>query len=121
MAAFPTVKFSWDDLTDDTESVMSSAPMERGKPKVRRDNSDARNVVTMTVYFDTKAEAAAFSTWFNVDINAGADEFSFTNPRTGVTYQARIVGGKLGALKHSQRTLEASQRQVSLEYWTAAY
>lgn len=121
MSAFPTVKFDWKDLSEEQDPLVATTPMERGKAKVRRTNSDARSELAMTVYFDTKTEAADFLNWFNVDISAGADEFDFTHPRTGTTYQARVVGGKLGPLTHSQRTLEASQRQLKIEYWMAAY
>lgn len=120
-AAFPTVKYSWRDLQEQPDSVVERAPMERGMPKQRRTNSDARVEVPITVFFDTKAEAAAFEDWFYTDINGGADYFSMVQPRTGATVTARVVGGRLGPLQFQQRTLEASSRTIIIEYLRSAW
>lgn len=122
MATFPSnVKFGWRDMGEKPDSVTESAPMERGIPKQRRINSDARVELTLTLHFDSKAEAAAFETWFYVDIKAGQDFFDFVHPRTGATVQARFKGGELGTLTYLQRTLERSQRQVTLEFWRSTW
>ncbi len=121
MATFPTVKYSWRELSEAPEPVVQRSDMERGIPKQRRIASDARVEVELQVFFDTKAEAAAFETFFWTDINAGQDFFTWTHPRTGAVLQARVVNGQLGPLKFSQRTLEASQRGLKLEYWRSAW
>ncbi|MDP3614082.1 MAG: hypothetical protein Q8R98_19750, partial [Rubrivivax sp.] len=97
MATFPTVKLDWRTFSDKADSVVARAPMERGRPKQRRTNSDARVEMQMTLHFDTKAELAAFESWFDVDIKAGQDSFDMNHPRTGAAIVGRIVGGELGA------------------------
>lgn len=121
MAAFPDVKFEWRDLAEDVESVVERTAMERGVPKQRRLHSDARVEMPITLHFDTKAEAAAFETWFFDDIDAGQDWFDFTHPRTGVVVTARIVEGKLGALSFLNPALEASKRSLKIEYWRSTW
>jgi hypothetical protein len=121
VAAFPTVKYEWRDLSETTEPVVARAPMERGVPKQRRINSDAQVQFEITIHFDTKAEAAAFETWFFVTIKAGQDWFDFTHPRLGTTVVARVVGGKLGPLTFTRRTLESSKRSLQIEYWRSAW
>lgn len=90
-------------------------------PKQRRINSDALVTVALTVYFDSKAEAQSFLTWFNSTIHAGQDFFDFTDPLTGSTVQGRIPEGKLGPLMYQQATLEASKRSFKVEFLRAAY
>ncbi len=121
MAAFPDVKFDWRDLSEAPDSVVDRTEMERGIPKQRRIASDARVEIPMTLLFDTKVEAAAFEDWFYEDINAGQDFFDFTHPRTGVVVQARVVQGTLGKLQFDQATLQASKRQLTVEYWRSAW
>lgn len=121
MAAFPTVKYSWRDLEEAPQTVVERVEMERGMPKQRRTNSDILVRMPLTVYFDTKAEAAAFWAWFKDDINAGADYFTIAHPRTGATVTARVVGGQLGPLTFEQRTLEASYRTLQIEWLEPAW
>lgn len=120
MAAFPTVKFSWRELGEDPDSLVARAPMERGMPKQRRLNSDARIQIALTIYFDTKTQAADFETWFFDTIHGGQDWFDFTHPRTGATVTARVVGGKLGALSFENSAREASHRSLQVEWWRPA-
>jgi hypothetical protein len=122
MAAFPSwVQFSWRDLGEAPESVVERAEMERGIPKQRRVSSDARVELPLTLYFDTKTQAADFETWFYVTVNAGQDFFDFTHPRLGTTVQARVVGGQLGPLMFEQPTLHKSNRSLVLEFWRQAW
>lgn len=121
MAAFPNVKFDWQDLGLKPEPVVERSEMERGVPKQRRIASDARVEVPITVRHDTKAEALAFEDWFYEDINAGQDWFNWTHPMTGAVVQARVVGGELGQLNFEQKTLEASNRTLKLEYWRSTW
>lgn len=121
MATFPDVKYSYQDLSEKPESVVERTEMERGIPKQRRFASDARVELKLTVYFDTKAEAAAFEDWFYGDIQAGQSWFGYTHPRTGAVVQARIVNGELGELKFENPTREASKRTLTLEYWRSTW
>lgn len=121
MAAFPTVKYEWRDLGEDPEPVVVRGEMERGIPKQRRVRSDVRVEIPLTIHFDTKAEAAAFETWFFTTIKAGQDWFDFTHPRLGTTVTARVVGGELGPLTFTKRTLESSKRGLKIEYWRSTW
>lgn len=121
MAAFPNVKFNWQDLAFTPESVVERSEMERGIPKQRRKASDAREELDLTIYFDTKAEAGAFEDWFFDVINAGQDWFDFPHPVTAAVLQARVVNGELGALKFDQPTLQASRRALKIEYWRSTW
>ena len=122
MATFPIyAKYDWRDLLETPDSVVERTDMERGRPKQRRIASDVRIEVQLTVQFDTKAQAAAFEAWFFDTIHAGQDYFDWQHPRTGAVLQARVVGGTLGPLKFEQRTLEASNRSLKLEYWRSAW
>lgn len=122
MASFPPyVDYGWQDLTETPDTVVERTEMDRGIPKQRRTASDARVEVQLTVHFKTKAQAAAFESWFYDDINAGQDFFDWVHPRLGTVVQARVVGGELGALSFSQRTLEGSSRSLKIEYWRSAW
>lgn len=122
MPAFPTnVAYDWRDLSSAPESLVERQGMERGKPKQRRINSDARIEIQLTVHHDTRAQALAFEDWFYTDINAGQDSFDILNPWTNTTVLARVVGGQLGPLMASNRTLEASKRTLKIEYWRSAW
>lgn len=122
MAAWPSnLKYDWRDMSEAPDTVVERAPMERGIPKQRRTNSDARVELSLTLHFDSSAEVDSFETWFYSTIHAGQDFFDFTHPRTGAALQARIVGGQLGPLSFLQRTLGYAKRSVKLEYWRTAY
>lgn len=121
MATFPTAKFDWQDLSLAPGSVVERSEMERGVPKQRRIASDARVEVAITVMHDTKAEALAFEDWFYDEINAGQDWFDWPHPMTGTVHQARVVNGELGPLNFEQKTLEASNRTLKIEYWRSTW
>ena len=122
MAAFPAwVKYDWRGLGETPDSVVERTQMERGIPKQLRIASDARVEVPITLHFDSKAEIAAFETWFYDDISAGQDWFDWVHPRTGATVQARVVGGELGPLKYLRRTLDMATRTMKVEYWRSAW
>lgn len=121
MAAFPTVRYDWRDLTETPDSIVERGQMERGIPKQRRIASDARVEVALTLHFDTAAEVAAFEAWFYTDINAGQDFFTWTHPRTGASLQARMASGELGALSYLGPTLGWAKRSIKIEYWRSAW
>lgn len=122
MADFPEgTKYSWRDLGQAPDSVVERSEMERSIPKQRRITSDVREEMPMQLHFDSKAEAAAFETWFYDDIDAGQAFFDFVHPRLGTTVQARVVGGQLGALTFLQPTLEKCTRSIKLEYWRSTW
>lgn len=122
MAALPAnVLIEWRDLAESPEPVVERVQMERGIPKQRRTNSDARVEMQVTFHFDSKTIAADFETWFYTDLQAGALFFDVVHPRTGATIQARFVGGDMGTLTFLNPTLTKSKRTARLEYWRSAW
>lgn len=121
MVTFPTVKLDWRTFSDTPDPVVARAAMERGRPKQRRTNSDARVEMQMTLHFDSKAELAAFENWFFVTIKAGQDSFDMTHPRTGAAIVGRIVAGELGAPTYLRRDFEDSKLTIKVEYWRSTW
>lgn len=120
MAALPAyVKIGFPQ-PEEPDSVVMRSDMERGPAKQRRIAADARVQEDVILYFDTQAHAADWLTWFYTEINGGADYFDFPDLRTGTTVQARVVGGKPGALRPSTVNWAYSQRTVTLEWWVSA-
>jgi hypothetical protein len=122
MATFPTyVDIAWADTAEQPASVVMRSEMERSVPKQRRMASDTMVTVPVTLYFRTKQNATDFEDWVYTQIGGGADWFAWTNPRTGATVQARIVGGDIGALKPGSRAWTFAERSLQLEYLRSAY
>jgi hypothetical protein len=123
MATWPTwVDFEWRGLQVTPDSITTRSAMDRGIPKQRRVQSDQRHVVTLPLSFKSAAQVVAFEDWVRLDLASGMAWFDFALPwRPGVTVQARIVDGKLGPLSYQQRTLQAAQRTVTIEYWVSAW
>ena len=120
MAAFPSnVKFGFKDLGEEPGDIVARTEMERGVPKQRRTQADVLVKQTITMYFDTKAEAASFETFFYTTINAGQDWFDWTDVRTGVVVQARAVKGHLGPLRAVTRDFTRSMREMPIEWLKA--
>ncbi|MES1977312.1 MAG: hypothetical protein V4451_04705 [Pseudomonadota bacterium] len=119
MATFPAyVKIGFPQ-GEETASVVLRSEMERGVPKQRRIAADAMVTQETTLYFDTKQHAIDWETWFYEDINGGVDWFDYPDLRTGVTLQARIVGGKPGVLKPATVNWVYAQRTLMLEWLRA--
>lgn len=120
MPAMPGyVKIGFPQAEEPGTAVMRSE-MERGIAKQRRMAADVVVKQETTLYFDTKQNSIDFETWVRTDIDAGATFFDWVDLRTGVTVQARIVEGKLGALTPSTVNWAYSQRKVTLEWVRAA-
>lgn len=116
MAAFPTAYRIQIETSEAPASVVIRSEMERGVPKQRRFAADAMVTIPITLFFRTNQQAADFETWFYTDINGGADFFDWTDPRTGVVVEARIVGGQLGELMPLRARYAISRRSMTLEY-----
>ena len=122
MATFPAyVGIAWADTAEQPASVVMRSEMERSVPKQRRMASDTLVTVPVTLYFRTQDNAADFEAWVYTQIGGGADWFTWTNPRTSVAVQARIVGGNIGALKPGSRAWTFAERSLQLEYMRSAY
>jgi hypothetical protein len=116
MAAFPSDLRVLVGTSEDPSSVVARSEMERGIPKQRRIAADALVTVPIEVLFLTQQQAADFEDWFYDDIGGGADFFDWRDIRTGSTVEARIVGGKLGALVPVRGAYEVSRRSMTLEF-----
>lgn len=122
MATFPTYVKILIGSSESPKSVVMRSEMERGKPKQRRIASDTMVTVPVDLFFETKQNATDFETWVYSQIGGGANEFNWTNPRTGTTVLASIVGGELGALKPATGVWSGmSMRSMQLEYLRSAY
>ena len=120
MAAFPGyVKIGFPQA-EDAASVVLRSEMERGVPKQRRFAADALVTQETTLHFDTKQQAIDWETWFYTTINGGVDWFDWVDLRTGATVQARIVGGKPGALKPATVNWVYAQRTLTIEWLRSA-
>lgn len=116
MAAFPSNIKILIDTSEAPTPVVIRSEMERGVAKQRRFAADAMVTIPVSVIFFTKQEAADFEDWFYNDIAGGADFFDWTDPRTGVAVQARIVGGQLGELVPLRDGYNLSRRSMVIEY-----
>lgn len=116
MAVFPSYLKQLIETSEAPGSVVARSDMERGIPKQRRIAADVLVTVQVAVIFFSRQQAADFETWFYNDINGGVDFFEWTDPRTGLTVDARIVGGQLGELMPLRERYNLSRRSFSLEY-----
>lgn len=120
MAAFPAyVKIGFPQAEEAASAVLRGE-MERGVPKQRRFTADVMVTQETMLYFDTKQNAIDWETWFYTTINGGVDWFDWVDLRRGVTVQARIVGGKPGALKPGTVNWVYAQRTLTLEWLRSA-
>lgn len=121
MATFPSyVKLGWRDTGEAMKPIAVRTEMDRGVAKQRRIAADTVITVPLTCFFDSKADAAAFEDWVYTTLDGGMAWFDWTNPRTGTTVQARIVGGDIGTLQPENKTWVYAKRQIKIEYVRAA-
>jgi hypothetical protein len=116
MAAFPPNLKILIETSEAPASVLIRSEMERGIPKHRRIAADVMVTVPVSVIFFTRQQAADFETWFYNDIKGGVDFFDWTDPRTGLTVEARIFGGQIGELTPLRERYNLSRRSFSIEY-----
>lgn len=93
MPAFPAVlKLMRDGFAKEPESIVNRTSMEDGL--VKQAKAKARALVPRPVVYaaDSKTDFAAWETFFNTTINAGADWFDWTDPLDAVVKLARLVG-----------------------------
>lgn len=122
MATFPDYIKILIGVSEQPKPVVLRSEMERGVPKQRRIASDTMVSVPATLLFETPDAATAFETWFYGDAGGGANFFTWTDPRTNTTVQARIVGGDIGALQPASGVWNGMcTRRVTFEYLRSAY
>lgn len=121
METFPSyARIQFRNAGEQPSSVLVRSDMERGVAKQRRVAADAIVRVPLALLFRTSADAASFETWFYTAINAGADWFNWTDPRTGTTREARVVGGEIGTLVPLSNTWAFAERELVIEYIRSA-
>ncbi len=122
MASFPTyLDYSWRDLSETEQPMVTRSEMDRGVPKQRRIMSDTLVSVTINVHFRSKQQESNFMVWFDTEIGSGADWFLWFHPRLQATVSARIVAGSFGQLKPDNKSWSTSQRSMTIEYLRRAY
>ena len=117
MATWPTYPVVLlDGHSEQHAAIAERSDMDRGVPKQRRTQSDVLVVLSLALLFRTDADANAFEAWYysNSGAAAGAASFDWTHPRTGASYQARVVANSLGALTPLGRGI--SRRDIQIEY-----
>lgn len=120
MATFPTyAAIRFDGYGEEPESAVLRTDMETGPAKQLKTKSRVMVSVSANIYIGSKANYSSFLSWFKTDINRGTDWFTWTNPVTGSSTQARIVGGKLGKAQPLGPDLGAWVIPCTLEYWDA--
>jgi hypothetical protein len=90
--------------------------MERGVAKQRLINTGVVVEVSASLLFDSKADAAAFETWY-FDTIKRIGWFEMPHPRTGATISARFKEGKIGKLApRSPRMDRFTRPGITIEY-----
>lgn len=104
--------------TEEHANIVERTEMDRGVPKQRRTQSDVLVSLPLNLLFRSAAAAEDFETWFYGDAGAGTVWFDWLDPRAGVTRQARVVAGTLGALQMQPTAapFAYTTRTVTIEY-----
>lgn len=89
--------------------------MESGPPKQAKIRSTVMVKRSVTFLIRSLADYRSFQTWFSVTINEGADWFTWTDPVSGTTKNARFVGGGYKAIP--QGSLARWHVQAQIETW----
>lgn len=116
MAALPSyVKIILDNYGEDFDPSVLRTEMERGPAKQRLLNTNVTMEVSARLQFGSKADAAAFDSWY-FDTIQRIGYFTFRHPRLKTTITGRFKGGKLGPLQPVMAGFDMTQRDVTLEY-----
>lgn len=102
------------------QSAVTRAEMEIGPAKQITTASRVMVTRPCQVLLKTKADYLAFITWFRTDIGRGADWFDWTDPVSGTTKSARIVGGLLESEAPQDAGLRIWAVSLRLETWDDA-
>lgn len=98
MSSLPSyAKILFDGYGETFDPAVLRTEMERGVPIERTLNSDVIEEAAVSLYFATKADHAAFETWYFTTIKR-IGYFDWRHPRLGVVVQARFKGGNIGQL-----------------------
>lgn len=120
MASFPNyVKYMPMDTGEKINAIVIRSEMEKSVPKQRRSQHSPMVEISINMYFDNKEQYQRFEDWFFDDVNAGVSFFDFKHPRTGLTVQARFIGGELGDLQRLGTQRGTFAMGAKLEYLRA--
>lgn len=98
METFPSyVKIGMEGYNEKRESALLRSDMESGPTKQAKIKSAVLVTRHAKLLFRTNAEYQSFINWFSVNINEGADWFTWTDPTSLTVKQARFVSGGLDA------------------------
>jgi hypothetical protein len=95
MATFPTyAKILLEGYSETPDYGVLRTEMDGGIAKQRPRWSKAIVTRDAQIKVSNKTDKASFDTWARTDLNGGAGWFTWTDPLTETSKQARIVGGK---------------------------
>ena len=94
METFPTyAEVQVDGFMQQRASAVQRTQMSSGPPKQLKAQSRVMVTRPLTCVLYSASDFSNFITWFQTNINYGADWFNWTDPVDNVTKSARIVGG----------------------------
>lgn len=119
MATWPTyATIAADGFWQRRESAVLRTDMESGPPKQAKIKSRVMVTLDAKVYIQTLADYNSFITWFNTQINRGADWFDWLDPVSKTIKQARIVNGQIDT-EYPRVQMRSWVLQLKLESWDA--
>ncbi len=120
MATFPTYAILLrEGFKVQRASAVKRTEFEDGFSKQQRRWSRVLVARPVVYGFSSKTDYQNFITWFNTQINRGADWFDWTDPTSETAVQARIVGGLLEEEVPFEPTLQKWSVKFTIEAWDA--
>lgn len=117
MATLPSyVKILYQDYSQRRESALLRTEMESGPPKQAKVRSRVMLTRAAKLYLSSKADFQSFEAWYKDDLDEGSLWFNMTDPVSGLTVEARFVGGGYTATPMSA-AMELWQVEVNIESW----
>ena len=118
MATFPSyANILYQNFSQSRESALIRSEMESGPPKQAKIKSKVMQVQNVNIYVASKADFASFQSWYQSDINEGADWFNYVDPITGSTISARFRDGGYDATPMTAN-MENWEIKAKIEYWS---
>jgi len=119
MAALPSyVRILFEGYTQQRDSGLLRTEMESGPPRQARFKTRVMITRQARLYISSKANFAAFETWFMNDLAGGSLFFDMADPVSGATIQARFVGGTYTA-KPLSSSMAHWELSCQIENWSA--
>lgn len=115
MPALPAYARLLIDYSEGFDPSVQRTEMERGPAKQSIMNTHVMKQPKASLWFRSGADAEAFEAWYFDEIQR-IGWFDMRHPRTGVTVQARFVGGDIGELVPLGPNFAPCQRTVALEF-----